>query len=166
LLNSLWRDLRYAARTLTRSPGFTIIAVLVMGLGIGANITLFTVVRSVLLNPLPFRDPGQLYAIYESETKTTNLNKYFPVDAGSVAEWQRSTQKIAQLALVSPWQSYNVPAEGGKLPEKIDAEWRAWNFFPILGVTPALRRSFTSGDDRSDAEDTVIQSSSFWKRRV
>jgi hypothetical protein len=111
LLDSLWRDLRYATRTLTRSPGFTIIAVLVMGLGTGANIALFTEVRSVLLNPLPFRDSGQLYAIYESETKTTNLNKYFPVEAGSLAEWQRSTQKIAQIALVSPWQSYNVSAE-------------------------------------------------------
>ena len=165
LLDSLWRDLRYAARTLTRSPGFAIIAVLVMALGIGANVALFTVVRSVLLNPLPFRDPGQLYTVFETETKTTSNNKYFPVDAGSVADWQRSTQKIAQIALVSPFQSYNVSAEGGKLPEKIDAGWCAWNFFSILGVTPALGRSFTSGDDRPDAEASVILSSSFWKRR-
>ena len=71
LIDNLWRDLKYAARTLTRSPGFTVVAVLVMALGIGANIALFTVVRSVLLNPLPFRDSARLYAIYERNNRTT-----------------------------------------------------------------------------------------------
>src|SRR5271168_3627200 len=67
LVESSCRDLKYAARTLARSPGFALIAVLVMALGIGANIALFTVVRSVLLNPLPFHDPGRLLVIFEHE---------------------------------------------------------------------------------------------------
>src|SRR5271168_4875017 len=67
LLDNIWRDLKYAARTLARSPGFALIAILVMALGIGSNIALFTVVRSVLLNPLPFRDPGRLLVIFEHE---------------------------------------------------------------------------------------------------
>src|ERR1700677_410718 len=65
LIDSAWRDLKYAARTLSRSPGFTLVAVLVMALGIGANIALFTVVRCVLLNPLPYREPSQLFSLFE-----------------------------------------------------------------------------------------------------
>jgi len=169
LFDTLWHDLRYAARTLTRSPGFAIIAVLVMALGIGANIALFTVVRSVLLNPLPYRDPGQLYSIYERESKHPEFRGFMPVDAGSIAVWQESTRSVAQMAFVSPWQQYNVSSEGSgagsKLPEKIDAAWCSWNFFSTLGVMPALGRSFTTGDDRPNAEATVILSAPFWKRR-
>src|SRR5277367_4630057 len=93
LIDNLWRDLKYAARTLTKSPGFTLVAMLVMALGIGANIALFTVVRSVLLNPLPYHDSARLYSIYERNTRdrdridTMPTREYLPVDAGSMAEW-------------------------------------------------------------------------------
>jgi predicted permease len=165
ILSNIGRDLKYAARTLSRSLGFTVVAVLVMALGIGANIALFTVVRSVLLNPLPYRDPAQLFSIYEHESQQTRHSAYMPVASGSFTEWQKSAQHVAQMTMVSPWQQYNVSAEGGKLPEQIDATWCAWNFFPVLGVEPALGRSFTAADDRPDAEATVILSAPFWKRR-
>ena len=168
-MDSFWRDLRYAARTLRRSPGFTAIAVLVMALGIGANVALFTVVRSVLLNPLPYRDPGRLYSVFETEAGSTGMRQFMPIDAGSFAVWQESTRNVAQMAIVSPWQQYNVSSEGsgdsGKLPEQIEAAWCSWNFFSILGVTPALGRSFTSGDDMPGVDATVILSAPFWKRR-
>src|ERR1700733_1035610 len=165
LIDDVWHDLKYAARALARSPGFTLIAVLVMALGIGANVALFTVVHSVLLNPLPYREPGRLFAIYEHDSHQMDYNDWLPVDAGSFAEWQRSAESVAQMALVSPWQGYNVSGEGGKLPEQIDAGWCSWNLFSTLGVAPALGRSFTAGDDRPDAEATVILSTPFWKRR-
>jgi predicted permease len=164
VIEGIWRDLKCAARALARSPGFALVAILVMGLGIGANVTLFTVVRSVLLKPLPYRDPGQLFTIYEHERVSQNF-AYMPVDAGSFAEWQKSAQGAAQMALVSPWQQYNVSANGGKLPEKIDAGWCSWNFFETLGVTPALGRLFRADDDRPDAEATVVLSAPFWTRR-
>src|SRR5271154_1178722 len=69
VLDNIWRDLKYATRTLARSPGFALIAILVMALGIGANIALFTVVRSVLLNPLPFHDPCRLFVIFQHENE-------------------------------------------------------------------------------------------------
>jgi macrolide transport system ATP-binding/permease protein len=138
LADNVLRDLKYAARALSRSPGFTLIAVLVMALGIGANVALFTVVRSVLLNPLPYGDPGRLYSIYEREGKHADASAFMPVDAGSFFEWQKAAQQTAQMALVSPWQDYNVSAEGGKLPEKIDGAWCSSNFFATLGVMPAL----------------------------
>jgi putative ABC transport system permease protein len=164
-LDNLFRDLKHAVRSMGRSPGFAFIAVLVMALGIGANVALFTVVRGVLLNPLPYREPGRLFSIYERENKDGERNVYMPVSAGSFAEWQSSAEHVAQMALVSPFQQYNVSGEGGKLPEQIDAAWCSWNFFSTLGVMPAIGRSFTAGDDRADAEATVILSAGFWQRR-
>ena len=166
LVASALRDLKYAARTLSRSPGFTLIAIVVMALGIGANTALFTVVRCVLLNPLPYSDPSQLVSLFEQSRDHTYPDpNVLPVDAGSFAEWQSSAAGAAKLAMVSPWQQYNVSAEGGKLPEQIDAAWCSWNFFPTLGVAPAIGRAFTADDDRPGAEAAVILSAGFWKRR-
>ena len=163
--DNVLRDFRYSLRALSRTPGFTFVAVLVMALGIGANVALFTVVRSVLLNPLPYRDPGQLYSIYEHDRQAAKGYEYAPVAGGSFFEWQKSAQGVAEMALISPFQGYNVSAEGGKLPEKLDAAWCSWNFFHLLGVEPALGRSFTAADDQAGAEATVILTAPFWKRR-
>jgi len=166
-LESLWRDLRYGMRTLRRSPGFAAIAILVMSLGIGANVAMFTVVRSVLLNPLPYRDPGRLVALFEHETDPadSNFGAFLPVAGGSFERWQTAAENMAEMALVSPWHNYNVSAEGGKLPEQVDAAWISGNFFSGLGVAPAFGRTFTQADDSPGAAATVILSPSFWRRR-
>ena len=163
-VESWLRDLRLGVRTLRRTPGFTLIAVLVIGLGIGANVALFTVVRSVLLKPLPFPNSDRLVALYENETGRSG-DPHMPVDAGSFFEWQKAATGVEQMAMVSPFQNYNVSADGGKLPERIDAGWCSWNFFSTLGVQPALGRSFSASDDRQEASATVILSHGFWKRR-
>jgi putative ABC transport system permease protein len=164
-LEQLSHDLRYGVRTLARSPGFASIAILVMALGIGANVAMFTVVRAVLLNPLPYRDPSRLFTIYSHNAITTKGSAFAPIDAGSFFAWQQAAKDIAQMALISPFQSYNVSAEGGQLPEKADAAMCSANFFSTLGVSPSLGRSFTGSDDTPEAEATVILSDSFWKRR-
>jgi predicted permease len=165
-VESLLRDVRYSMRTLWHTPGFTFVAILVVALGIGANVALFTVVRSMLLKPLPYRDSHRLVTVYEkNEGNQSESQSFLPVDAGSFWEWQRAAQGMAEMAMVSPWQNYNVSAEGGKLPERIDAGWCSWNFFSLLGVQPALGRSFTADDDRPDAPATVLLSYSLWKRR-
>jgi putative ABC transport system permease protein len=164
-LEALARDLRYGLRTLRRTPGFTVMAVIVIALGIGANVALFTVVRGVLLKPLPFRDPERLVLMYEAEPDRPHHTPWLPVDAGSFWEWQRATQSIAQMAMVSPFQGYIVSSEGGKLPEQIDAAWCTGNFLSVLGVQPALGRGFTANDDSPGATATAMLSSSFWTRR-
>ena len=165
-LESVLRDIRYGIRTLGRAPGFAAISILIIALGIGANVALFTIVRSVLLKPLPYRDSDRLVSIYEHETKNNDDRRiYMPVDAGSFFEWQRATQGVAEMAIVSPFQEYNVSAEGGKLPEKIDAAWCSWNFFQTLGVQSVLGRGFSAGDDSPEAAATVLLTHSFWKRR-
>ena len=158
LVESVLRDARLGARTLMRTPGFTMIAIFVMALGIGANVALFTVVRSVLLKPLAFKDSGQLVTLYEADSHRKGAHKNLPVDAGSFAVWQSATRNIADMTMVSPWMDYNISAEGGKLPEKARAAWCSWNFFSVLGVSPALGRTFTPQDDSPDAEATAILS--------
>jgi len=164
-MESLARDLRFGLRSLSRAPGFTFVAVVVIALGIGANVALFTVVRSVLLKPLPFRDPDRLVLMYEYEPDRPHHTPWLPVDAGSFWDWQRATQSVAQMAMVSPFQGYIVSSEAGKLPEQVDAAWCTGNFLSLLGVQPALGRGFTDDDDRPGATATAVLSASFWKRR-
>jgi predicted permease len=166
LFDGIWRDFLYAARTLSRAPGFTLMAVLVVSLGIGANVALFTVVRSVLLNPLPYRDPGKLYTIFQRDQQSsTGKQQFMPVDAGSALEWRQGASSAADLALICPWQQYNVSGEAGQMPEQVDAAWISANFFSTLGVQPVLGRDFSEADDNQAANATVILSNNFWKRR-
>jgi hypothetical protein len=91
------RDLRYAVRALTRTPGFTVTAILVMALGIGANVTLFTVVRSVLLKPLPYQDPDRLVQFYEQSPSGTR--EYGYVAGGMYEAWKKATSNLEDMAI-------------------------------------------------------------------
>ncbi len=162
-LELLLRDLSFGFRALLRTPGFTLIAILVIALGIGANVAIFAVVRSVLLKPLPFHDPARLLTIYQGVLAEHSNDE--PIDAGSFWEWQRAAHNSAELALVDPFEQYNLSGHGGELPEKIDAGMVSWNFFHLLGVQPAIGRAFTQSDDNRAAPATVILMDSLWRRR-
>jgi predicted permease len=165
-LDQFLRDLRIGARTLSRTPGFAVVAILITALGIGASVTLFTVVRGVLLRPLPFPDSDRLLTLYERSTPTAGGGD-FPHNqvAGSVyATWNRQNTSFSSLALVRE-DSADLSAWGGQLPETLNGAHVSWNLFPTLGVNPALGRGFTSTDDSPSANGTVVLSSSLWKRR-
>jgi putative ABC transport system permease protein len=161
-LEGIVRDVSYAVRTLARAPGFAIMGILVMALGIGANTAMFTVVHSVLLKPLPFADPAHLVMLYERAVD----GKYpFNVIApGVYAEWQKRAQSFEQMAVFGG-ASYNLSGDSGQLPEKIEATRASAEFFPTLGVQPAYGRVFLSSDDRPQADATVVLSWGLWKRR-
>lgn len=163
-IESLVRDLRYCLRGLRKSPGFTIIAVAVMALGIGANVALFAVIRSVLLNPLPYHQPEKLVALYSTFNNAKGKRNFMPIDAGSFFAW-KAAEASTEMGMISPFQGYSVSAEGGQLPEKANAAWVTANFFSVVGVQPILGRAFSQADDRPDAAATAILSYSFWKRR-
>jgi hypothetical protein len=100
-LEALWRDLRYGARTLRRTPGFTCVAILVMALGIGSSVALFAVVRGVLLKPLPFKDPDRLMMVYERGTGGDLQSNPFNIVSGAMyAEWRKQNRSFSDLALV------------------------------------------------------------------
>jgi putative ABC transport system permease protein len=157
----LLRDLRYGIRTLRRTPGFASIAIVVMALGIGANVALFTVVRSVILKPLPFKEPDRLMMLYESDLKDDSTNV---VAGGVFKEWKTQNHSFSNLALYHDTK-YGLSGSGGQLPESLLAAKISWNLFPTLGVAPALGRNFSNADDMLSANGTVILSSSLWKRR-
>ena len=160
MIDNLWRDLRYATRTLRRTPGFATITILVMALGIGANVALFTVVRSVLLNPLPFPAPNRLIALYGK----SDTGKGGTVAAGDFYDWQSESHSFEQMAIWR-WTGYNMAGARSELPEFLQGVTCSWNLFSTLGVQPTLGRSFVSSDDMDAASPTVILSWSFFKRR-
>src|SRR4029077_20015192 len=133
VLDGLWRDFRYVVRTLRRAPGFAVAVIVVMALGIGAVTAMYTIVRSVLLKPLPFAEPQRLVMLYER-----SADGKFPfnsVAGGAYLAWQREAGNFEQLAA---WQQegYNLSASNGQLPEMIVGAPVSWNFFVTLGVQP------------------------------
>jgi putative ABC transport system permease protein len=159
-LETLLRDLKITIRTLARQPGFSAVAVLVIAVGMGATISLFTVVWSVLLKPLPFDHPEQLVQLYESSER-------FPENGpspGIYGEWRRQSKSFSRLALHKDWAQYNL-SDGGTLPEQVRATICSWDLFATLGVQPLIGRSFTAEDDQPSANGTVILSWVLWKRR-
>jgi len=165
-LDQLFRDFRIGARTLSRTPGFAVVAILITALGVGGSVSLFTVVRGVLLRPLPFPDSDRLLTLYERSTPAAGGGD-FPhnqVAAGVYAAWNGQNTSFSSLALVRE-DSADLSASGGQLPETLNGAHVSWNLFPTLGVNPALGRGFTSKDDSPSANGTVVLSSSFWKRR-
>lgn len=160
----LWGDIRYAARQLRRSPGFTIMAVLVMALGIGANVALFTVVRCVLLKPLPYKDPNRLLMLYERSSVGDTAFAYNVVSGGIYDAWNKQNTSFSSMALVQDNEA-DLSGSGKDLPETLRIAKISWNLFPTLGVQPVLGRNFTSSDDSLSANGTVVLSASLWKRR-
>jgi predicted permease len=163
-LESLGRDLRYSVRTLLRSPGFAVVAILVMALGIGANVALFTIIRGVLLRPLPFKDPGQLVMVYEYGVHDDDAPDYHIVSAGMYSEWKRQNHSFQSLSLIQDGE-FSLSGSGGQLPEKLIGAECSWDLFSTLGVRPALGRDFTAADDTHASDGTVILSWSLFKRR-
>jgi predicted permease len=157
------RDGKYAMRTLLRTPGFSLVAITVMAIGIGASVALFTVVRSVLLRPLPFPGSDRLVALYSQDDRSKpDLENN--VSSGDFYDWQKSSHGYEQMAIWR-WTGYNMSSSGGELPEFLNAGTCSWNLFATLGVSPALGRPFLSDDDRIGAGATAILTWSFFERR-
>jgi predicted permease len=162
-LEALGRDIRYGLRTLLRSPSFSATAILVMALGIGASTSLFTIVRSVLLKPLPFRDPDKLFMVYEHYRSETRY-PYNVVSAGDFHDWREKTHGFQDMAAWR-WWAGAVTTNSGGMPEQVVGAAGSWNLFSVLGIEPALGRTFTTDEDRIGAPDAVILCWSFFQSR-
>jgi predicted permease len=165
-MSTLLHDLRYALRQLSRSPGFSGMAILVMALCIGATASLFTLVRSVLLKPLPFRDPNRLVMIYEhfrDPGANTGGFNYNPVAPADYYDWRAQTHGFEDMAI---WRyaQFNLTGERGELPEKVQARGGSWNLFPLLGVNAAIGRTFTESEDQPDGTAVMLTWNIFERR--
>jgi putative ABC transport system permease protein len=153
------QDVRYGLRTLAKNPGFTIVAVAALALGIGANTAIFSVVNSVLLRPLPFKDPNQLVMVWDEQTHLG-----FPKDTPTPAnflDWQRQNSVFAGMAAMAP-RSFNLTGTGE--PERLDGRRVSANLFDLLGIQPQLGRGFRPEEDTPGTR-VVILSHGLWERR-
>jgi putative ABC transport system permease protein len=135
-----------------------------MALGICANVTLFTIVRGVILEPLPFRDPSNLVMLYETKMHKEDAPGYNVVAGGVYSEWKKHSQSFSTLGIMSD-SRVGLSGSHGQLPEKLVSAQFSWDLLPALGVQPAFGRNFTQADDSPSGNNTVILSWQLWKRR-
>ncbi len=157
-LETLLSDVRYGIRMMARSPGFTIIAILTLALGIGANTAIFSVVNGVLLNPLPFPQPEQLVSLSESKPNfATGSISYL-----NFRDWQRNNHTFSAMAIS---RSLSFSLTGSGEAEQLKAELLSSDYFSLLGVKPVLGRMFAPGEDEVGAAPIVLISAGLWKRK-
>ncbi len=161
----LRQDLRFAFRMLRRDFGFTIVAVLILALGIGANIAVFSVVNTILLRPLPFRDPQQLVRIVEKDPKAGESSKTYTADATQDFQQQNhSFQSVSgYFAFTGP---DNFKLVGNAQPIPVTGILVAEGFFQTLGVEPSLGRLFRPEEFVQHSQPVALLSYPFWKRRL
>jgi putative ABC transport system permease protein len=158
-MRALLQDLHHAARSLRRSPGFSLVAVLTLALGIGANTAIFSVVNGVLLTPLPFQDPGKLVVVWESNaSRHRDANVVSPAN---YQDWRDRSTSFAGLAALT-WTGMTFT---GDAPERVSGRAVTANFFRVLGVAPALGRGFSAQEDVPDGPRVIIISHGLWQRR-
>ncbi len=138
-------DLRFAIRQLTKSPGFTFVAVLTLALGIGANTAIFSVINAVLLEPLPYPQADRIMTLAE-ETGGSKSSVAFP----DYLDWRRANSVFEHLA-VSRNESRNLSGVHGREPERVGAAFVTANFFKVIGLAPQVGRVFTEARTRSAA---------------
>jgi len=156
LLTSLPQDLRYGFRVLAKSPAFSLIAILTLALGIGANTAIFSVVNGVLLNPLPFHQPEQLVSMFQKIKNFDNGSISYP----NFKDWQRMNTTFAGMAA---YRSTGFNLSGNGEPERLHGEMISAGFFEILGVNPIMGRTFTTDEDRIGANPTVMITEGLWQ---
>jgi putative ABC transport system permease protein len=159
-MDSLLQDIRYAIRLCVRTPGFTAVAVLALALGIGANTAIFTLVNAVLLEPLPFRDPGRLVVLWE--TNARRPGKPNTIAPANFIRWQERATAFERMA---PFYDYRVNLTGSGEPEELIALDVTADYFPVLGVSPLLGRTFAPSEGPKGNDDVAVLAYGLWQRR-
>jgi predicted permease len=152
-------NFRFALRQLRQSPGFTVLAVMTLALGIGANASIFSVVNAVLLRPLPYPDGERLMIVQETSTKMPEISVSFP----DYMDWRRDNTVFENIAIARR-ESYNLSGLEKRAPEQISGALVTANFFRVIGVNPQLGRVFTDEEDRVGGPQLAVISDKFWAR--
>src|SRR5438132_695906 len=148
-MNSLWQDLRYGVRMLMKQPGFTLIAVLTLALGIGASTAIFSAVNPILFEPLPYPHADRVMVVRYSVAEGAHAEQAF----GNFREIQVRNRSLDAVAAMKAWQpTMTGPAE----PERFDGQRVTADYFRVLGVHPAIGREFDAADDRPNGPNVAI----------
>jgi len=157
-LENLWRDARFAMRQLVRNPGFAVIAIAVLALGIGASVAIFSFVDAALLEPLPYGSPNRLMAVNESSVESP----LWPLSYSDFLDWQRLNKSLVSLDVVTG-AGYLLGAREGAEP--VSGARVSGGFFRTLGVRPMLGRDFNAGEDRLGGPNVALLSYGAWLHR-
>src|SRR5580700_3275014 len=151
------QDLRYAVRSLMKSRGFAAVAALTLTIGIGANTAIFSIIDTILLRPLPFRDPGQLVRLYETEAAPGE----YPFAGPDFVDWRAQNKTFQDMALFGWAGDMNLSGEGR--PDHVLAVPTQANFFNLLGVQPILGRGWLLGEDKPGKDQVAVLSYGLWR---
>jgi len=158
-----WQDLRYGVRTLLRNPGFCVVAVLALALGIGPNTAIFTMVNAVLLRPLPVPEPDRVVMIWGTMLKSGF--DQLPVSAADYLDWKKQATSFEEMAAAFAIPEYGLNVSGAGEPERVPAATASKEFLPALGIKPIAGRNFLPEEDRPGGAPAVLISNAFWQRR-
>ena len=159
-MNKLIQDLKYGTRILLKQPGFTLVAVVTLALGIGANTAIFSLVNSILLRPLPFRDPDRVVRMIQASPKL-GLATWGVSQAGFNA-YREQNRSFETMAIYNN-SATNLTGEGE--PERLPVASVTADFFKVFGVNPQLGRTFVEGEDAAGKNNVCVISHAFWQRR-
>jgi len=155
-------DIRYGLRTLARNPGFAVVAILTLALGIGANTAIFTVFNGILLHPLPYPQPERLVAIQEIVPKFAKFGPTLPANSWHFREWRKQNRSFEQLALVNE-MDFTLTAAGE--PVRLLGSRVSSSLFPMLGIRAAVGRTFLEEEDQPGHDRVVVISDRLWTRQ-
>jgi len=158
-MHALWQDVRYGLRMLAKNPGFTVVAVLTLALGVGATTEIFSVIYGVLLRPLPYTHPEQIVHLWEMSAEGHRMNFADP-NFTDMQSQNHSLQGIAEYA------SSLESVSGGKEPSRTMVASVSHDFFAVMGVHPAIGRGFAAEEQRNNAPAAALVSYSYWKQSL
>ena len=161
-MNTVLQDFRYGFRTLLKQPGFTVVAVVTLALGIGANTAIFSVVNAVLLRPLPFSDSQRLVMVWNRGVAAAGGDRT-PLAVADVLDWRAQNHVFEGVAAFSP---ANLNYSGGDNPVQVRGANVTANFLSVLGLGVQLGRDFQSADEKTSGPATVIVSDQFWRNHL
>src|SRR6476646_9390707 len=166
MLSALVHELHFALRQLWKRPGFTLTAVLVLSLGLGANVAIFSIVNAFLIQPLPYPEPARLTALFERDPiGPPGSDPDNSVAAGHFLDWQKLSRSFTSIGAAGS-DSLNLASPGNLFePERVDACLCSQSVFPTLGVNPLLGRSFRPDEDRLGAPRVATISYGLWQKR-
>ena len=160
MIERLSQDLRYATRTFRRAPGFLLLTVLTIGIGVGANAAIFSIVNAVLLRPLPFGRPHELVLLTDSDRRTRQSNG--DATPANFLDWRVRQHTLTALA---GFRQATFALSGGDRPESVAGSIVNANFFDVLDVKPTLGRTFGPGDEGAGAPRVAVLSDGLWRQR-
>jgi len=155
--HGLAHDFRYALRRVANNPGFTVLVVLILALGVGANTAMFSVVDATLIRPLPFLEPDRLLQVYETESAAG----HYPLTGQDYLDWRAQNRTFDDMAVYSYQRSLN--ASGAGEPERVSVVQTQANFFSVLGVKPLAGRAFLAGEDQDGKNRVAMLSYGYWQ---